>query len=148
MKRNVVVVGLVVLLAVVMGSTGCRRKKAPPIKPAFDETQVTPPRVTPEGDDARDTGLGELSERELAALDMPEEPDAREWLFGNEDRGLKTVYFEFDRSNLTAESRGSLEHNADVLKEYPRYGGERPADLGHDEEAWAENRRDNFRAAD
>ena len=195
MKRNVVVVGLVVLLAAVMGTTGCRRKKAPPIKPAFDDTQVTPPRVTREDSDARDTGPSGLTGQELTPLEMPGEPDARPWIFSDEDRGLKKVYFEFDQSNLTSESRANLEHNAAVLKEYPdirvlieghcdergtieynlalgsrralagrnylinlgidpdrlatiSYGEERPADPRHNEEAWAKNRRDDFKAAD
>jgi len=184
MKRNVVVIGLVVLLAVVIGTTGCRRKGGPPVKPTFDETTTTP-RVTPRpGDAADDTGPGGLTGQELRPLDMPDEPDAREWLFSDDDRGLQKVYFD-----------ESLEHNAAVLKEYPdirvlieghcdergtieynlalgerralaarnylinlgidpdrlatiSYGEERPVDLGHDEEAWTKNRRDDFRAAD
>jgi len=195
MKRNVVVVGLVVVLAVLMGTTGCRRKKTPPIKPTFDDTQVTRPRVTREKSVAKDTGPGGLTGEKLPALDMPDEPNAREWLFTDEGRGLKKVYFDFDRSNLTSESRASLEHNAAVLKEYPdirvlieghcdergtieynlalgerralaarnylinlginpdrlatiSYGEERPVDPRHNEEAWAKNRRDDFRAAD
>jgi len=195
MKRNVVVVGLVVLLAVLMGTTGCRRKKAPPIKPKFDETQVTRPRVTQEERDARDTGPGGLTGEKLPALDMPPQPDMHEVIFSDEDKGLRKVYFEFDRSNLTLEARASLEHNAAVLKEYPdirvlieghcdergtieynlalgerralaarnylinlgidpdrlatiSYGEERPVDPRHNEDAWAKNRRDDFRAAD
>jgi peptidoglycan-associated lipoprotein len=194
MKRNVVVIGLVVLLAVVMGTTGCRTKPTSPIKPPFDET-TTPTVTSRPGDDADDAGPGGLTGRELTPLDGPEQPDAREWLFTDDDRGLQKVYFEFDKSNLTAESRASLEHNAAVLKEHSdirvlieghcdergtieynlalgerralaarnylinlgidpdrlatiSYGEERPADLGHDEEAWGKNRRDDFRAAD
>jgi len=196
MKRNVVVVGLVVLLAVVMGTTGCRRKKAPPIKPAFDDTVVTRPTATPRDSTARDTGPSGLTGQELTPLEMPGEPDARGWdIFTDEDRGLKKVYFDFDQSNLTSESRANLEHNAAVLKEYPdirvlieghcdergtieynlalgsrralagrnylinlgidpdrlatiSYGEERPADPRHNEEAWAKNRRADFKAAD
>ncbi len=196
MKRNVVVIGLVVLLAVVIGTTGCRTKKTPSITPPFEETTPTPRETSRSGGDADDAGSGGVTGIPVPGLDQPPQPDdARRWIFSDDDRGLKKVYFEFDKSNLTAESRESLEHNADVLKEHPRvrvlieghcdergtieynlalgerralaarnylinlgidpdrlatisYGEERPVDLGHDEEAWAKNRRDDFKAAD
>lgn len=111
--------------------------------------------------------------------------DARE-LFLYED-----IYFEFDKSDLLAESQEVLRGKAEYLKDNPdvlviieghcdergtneynlalgdrrassakaflvnlgiagsrltsvSYGEERPADPGHDEEAWAKNRRDHF----
>lgn len=105
--------------------------------------------------------------------------------------GLKTVYFDFDRYNLTGEARDALQNNAEWMKANPTatvqieghcdergtieynlalgerransvrdylaqvgvdgsrfspisYGEERPSNPGHDEGAWAENRRAEF----
>jgi peptidoglycan-associated lipoprotein len=104
---------------------------------------------------------------------------------------LRTIYFAFDRADLTEESRATLRANAEWLKANPKYririeghcdergtieynlalgqrradaardylvslgvdpgrlttisyGEERPADPGHNEEAWAKNRRAEF----
>ncbi|GFO53029.1 peptidoglycan-associated lipoprotein [Geomonas sp. Red276] len=104
---------------------------------------------------------------------------------------LKTVYFAFDSSDLSAETRDALSKNAEILNKNPgmkiriegncdergsdeynmalgerraksakdylvnlgiapdritviSYGEEKPVDQGHDEAAWAKNRRDDF----
>jgi peptidoglycan-associated lipoprotein len=104
---------------------------------------------------------------------------------------LRTVYFDFDRSDIRPETRSILQKNAEWLRRHPRvkvtveghcdergteeynmalgqrraeaaksylvslgissnrlstisYGEERPADPGHDETAWAKNRRAEF----
>ncbi|MDH4156799.1 MAG: peptidoglycan-associated lipoprotein Pal [candidate division Zixibacteria bacterium] len=105
---------------------------------------------------------------------------------------LMTVYFDFDKYNLRADAKVSLDHNYDLLKEFMdviikieghcdergtieynlslgdkrakatvdylvglginagrlsviSYGKERPVDPGHNEDAWAKNRRCEFR---
>ena len=102
------------------------------------------------------------------------------------------IYFAFDKSELTAESKAVLQKKAEYLRAYPElsiiieghcdergtneynlalgerradaafkylnamgiagdrmktvsYGEERPADPGHNESAWAKNRRDEFK---
>jgi peptidoglycan-associated lipoprotein len=102
------------------------------------------------------------------------------------------VYFDFDKYNLRPDARTALDHDAEMLKEFPdamimleghcdergtveynlslgekrakaakdylvglgispdrlsiiSYGKERPADPGHNEAAWAKNRRVEFR---
>ena len=104
---------------------------------------------------------------------------------------LQKIYFNFDSSDLSEESRGVLSKNAEYLSKQPNakiriegncdergsdeynmalgerrakaakdylvnlgvasdriatisYGEEKPADPGHDEAAWAKNRRDEF----
>ena len=105
---------------------------------------------------------------------------------------FQTVYFDFDKFNLRPDARASLDHNYELLKEFPdaivkieghcdergtieynlslgekraraameyltglgiegarlsiiSYGKERPAVEGHNEEAWAKNRRCEFK---
>ncbi len=105
---------------------------------------------------------------------------------------FQTVYFDFDKYNLRADGKASLDSNYNLLKMFPdvivkiegncdergtveynlslgqkraqaamdyltglgisanristiSYGKERPAVQGHDESAWAKNRRDEFR---
>lgn len=107
------------------------------------------------------------------------------------EKYLKDVFYDFDRYELSDESREALAANAEFLKKYPKvrvtveghcdergtreynlalgekraaaakeylvalgvaddriavvsYGKERPFDPGHDEEAWAKNRRGHF----
>jgi peptidoglycan-associated lipoprotein len=105
---------------------------------------------------------------------------------------FQTVYFDFDKYNLRADARAALDHNFQLLQEFPdviikieghcdergtveynlslgekraqaaktylvtagisadriqtiSYGKERPVDPGHNEAAWAKNRRCEFR---
>jgi peptidoglycan-associated lipoprotein len=112
---------------------------------------------------------------------------------GGDSSAFRTVYFDFDQSDLSADARSGLQANANYLKsnasvnvtiegncdergsaEYNlalgkrraeaafkyladlgvatsrmstvSYGKERPAVEGHNELAWAKNRRDDFKA--
>lgn len=141
------------------------------------------PEAAVEEDDSAATAAAEKAAAEEAARKAA--MDARE-LFLYED-----IYFEFDKSDLLAESQEVLRVKADFLKDNPdvlviieghcdergtneynlalgdrrassakaflvnlgiagsrltsvSYGEERPADPGHDEEAWAKNRRAHF----
>ena len=109
-----------------------------------------------------------------------------------EESQFQTVYFDFDKFNLRADGKASLDANYALLTEFAdvivkieghcdergtieynlslgeksaradmeyliglgiapqrnsiiSYGKERPVDMGHDEEAWAKNRRCEFR---
>ena len=194
MRRNLAVVGLVVVLAVLMSTVGCRTApKSAQIQPTFAEQDVA--KSARETATARDARSGDVTRETLTPVDMPLEPEARDWIFIDRDKGMQDIYFAFDKSNLTPESRLSLEHNAEILKDNPKirvlveghcdergtieynlalgerralaarnylinlgidpsriatisYGEERPSDPRHNEEAWAKNRRDEFKPAD
>jgi peptidoglycan-associated lipoprotein len=130
----------------------------------------------------------------------PEDRDELPWLpqrapLGmnfSETRELQTIYFEFDKYSLTAQTREALQRNAEWLKQHAEvvvqieghcdergtleynqvlgenravstkkylvslgvnpdriytisYGETQPADPGHDEDAWAKNRRAVFK---
>ncbi len=121
-----------------------------------------------------------------------EAPTSRPSGGGGDSSAFRSIYFDFDQSDLSAESRSILQANADYLKsnsgvsitiegncdergsaEYNlalgkrraeaaykyladlgidtsrmttvSYGKERPAVEGHNELAWAKNRRDDFK---
>ena len=107
---------------------------------------------------------------------------------------VRTIYFDYDKSNLRKDAQDALSSNAKLIQKYPKwkvtieghcdergtaeynlalgerramsayrylvslgipdsqlstvsYGEERPADPGHNEAAWAKNRRDEFKIA-
>jgi len=194
MRCNVLVVGLAVVLAVAATTVGCQRTKPGTIKPGFEE-RVDVRKSVPETRRPERGQPGRAQDIEQMPLDQPPQPDARKWRPSAKKLGWKSIYFAFDKSNLTAESRAILEHNAKILKDNPdirvlieghcdergtieynlalgerralaarnylinlgidpnriatiSWGEERPADPGHNEEAWAKNRRDEFKPAD
>jgi len=113
MRRNVAVVGLVMLLAAVMCTTACQRlKKAPGTQVEFEDeaarkaAEAAEPVESARADDVTRT-----------PLDAPPQPAARDWPLSDEELGWKTIYFAFDSAALTAESRSSIEHNAGILKD-------------------------------
>jgi peptidoglycan-associated lipoprotein len=122
-----------------------------------------------------------------------EAPTSRPAPSAGDDSAFRTIYFDFDKSDLTADARAGLQSNADYLKgsssvavsieghtdergsaEYNlalgkrraeaaykyladlgidtsrmstvSFGKESPAVEGHNELAWAKNRRDEFKA--
>lgn len=164
--------GLLVLIifsflgAMVLGA-GCAKKvakeEAPPVAEAAPPVEAAPP---------------------AEAAPPPEVPAAVE-------KGLSTIYFDFDKSDIRPDAKVTLDENSEWLKnnsgvsieveghcdergtdEYnlalgerragttksylasqgisdarvtiKTYGEERPADSGHNEEAWAKNRRAEF----
>ena len=113
-----------------------------------------------------------------------EAPTSRPASGMGDNSAFRTVYFDFDRSDLRADAREGLQANASYLKSNPgvsitsegncdergsaeynlalgkrradlgidtsrmttvSYGKERPAVEGHNELAWAKNRRDDFK---
>ena len=165
----VFVLGITVLLT---GLPGCSGKKKPP-----EEQQ----RVS------------EAPEKKPTPKPIVKEPPQKieEDLTPPRDLKFTTVYFDFDKSNIRADQRQSIESNAQLLSKFKTvkvrieghcdergtneynlalgqrradsikrylvdygisssnittlsYGEERPVDGGHNETAWAKNRRGEF----
>ena len=182
-KRQLFWVPRVMLLVAVLAVTGCRRGTVSTKFPGGDEPRVVvePPPPPPRTTGRIDTAT--IPEPDVRPLDWSPETD------------LETVYFEFDKSSITEESRAILEQNAEIIKENPgvivqieghcdergtneynialgqrrasatrdylielgvnagrlatiSYGEERPIDAAHNDEAWAKNRRAQFREAE
>ena len=132
------------------------------------------------------------TEPEVIEPTVTEEPVEPEIVAKLEEHQLQTVYYDFDKFNLRSDARAALDHNYDLLREFPgaivkieghcdergtveynlslgekrakaamdyliglgipanrisitSYGKERPVDPGHNEDAWAKNRRAEFR---
>jgi peptidoglycan-associated lipoprotein len=189
-NRNLLVI-LLLVIGLVLVPTACKKKQADttptPDEAAATEAPETPPvdRTTdkPEGVEVTE---GFQQERPTVEEEVPPSIDEI-----NRSGVLKTVYFEFDKSDLSDEARMVLRANADFLKangsvgvaveghcdergtiEYNlalgqrraqavkdylaslgvgavrirtvSYGEERPVAFGHDEAAWAQNRRAEF----
>lgn len=162
------------LTMVLVASGGCHHKVKTQINP--DMNAATPAPVA-QSNKGSENGLPNM-----------------EGLLFNRDKGLKTVYFDFDSSSLRADARATLKADAALIKKYPNimiqlaghcdergtqqynlalgerralsvrsyliqlgipgaqlstisYGKEQPADPGHNEAAWAKNRRVEFNKA-
>jgi len=132
-----------------------------------------------------DYGSGQETKVDYVMVTAPPPPELKQ-------AQLQTVYFAFDKFNLTAEAKSALDHNYDLLMEFTdailkieghcdergtveynlslgekramsameyllgrgvpdnrlstiSYGKERPVDPGHNEDAWKQNRRGEFR---
>ncbi len=174
-KKLWVSLALAFVIPGLLFTASCAKKAVVDVEPE--------PEAAVEEDDSAATAAAEKAAAEEAARKAA--MDARE-LFLYED-----IYFEFDKSDLSAESQEILRGKAEYLKDNPdvlviieghcdergtneynlalgdrrassakaflvnlgiagsrltsvSYGEERPADPGHDEEAWAKNRRDHF----
>ena len=176
--------------------TSCAKKQvqvSEPVKPATQEMKAeedAEAKAKAEEEAKRKAEEAARAEAErqarLRELKMSQEMADKIRLFESEN-----IYFAFDKSDLTSESKATLRKKADWLKtnadlsvrisghcdergtnEYNlalgerrahaakkflmalgipgnristiSYGEERPADQGHNEEAWAKNRRDEF----
>ncbi len=168
MKKIILLVSLGLLAVAIIG-VSCGGPKVVEEKPVIDTTPPAPPETT--------------------VTPPPPPPPPPPKL--NESQ-FQTVYFDFDKYNLRADAKAALEHNYQLLKEFPdvvikieghcdergtveynlslgekraraamdylvnlgiapsrisiiSYGKERPVDPGHNEAAWAKNRRCEFR---
>jgi len=196
--RNKIIGTMVALCVGALLAGGCAKKeivkaeepvqavqKAPVAPPAPAAPEAKPAEVTPE---QKAEPLPETPSKE--AVVQPE--TSKEAVQAPElQTELQKIYFNFDSSDLSQESRGILSKNAEVLtkntsikiriegncdergsdeynmalgerrakaaKDYLvnlgvqsdrlsviSYGEEKPVDPGHDEAAWAKNRRDDF----
>lgn len=176
MKRTsklALTLGVVGLVLILVGSTGCKKKNPGLTTPTTVDTGAAQPGG------ASGEGMPGLSADEMAA---------KIW---DPATGVRTVYFDYDRSDLRPDARETLQHNAEVINSAPgpmiliaghcdergtqeynlalgerraqaardyliqlgvpaerlitvSYGEEQPADPGHNESAWARNRRAEF----
>ncbi|MFQ5604585.1 MAG: peptidoglycan-associated lipoprotein Pal [bacterium] len=174
MKRKYLTHFTLLLMALVLITLGCGGSKeiieTPPLQEPF-----------PEPEPAQEEPVEEVAQPQLEAEDIVKK----------EPVNLMTIYFDFDRSDLTPDAKATLSTNAYLMQENPEitvlieghcdergtvdynlalgerraltaknylvsygidasririisYGKERPADLGHNPQAWAKNRRAEF----
>lgn len=122
MKRNRMRIlfwtGLVLVVAV--GFVGCRAAAPPPTAPP-PVTRVEPPPPPPPPEvGMREPGVGEMPV-EPPPVEPPPQPPIRppqniEFEFAE---NMRKVYFEFDQSRLTTDSRAVLQANAQWLRDHP-----------------------------
>lgn len=193
MRNHSGLFGTVVLAAIVVLSAGGCHKRIPPVArplPPPPTTVSEPASAAPVKPPAPPAPVQEpvvaapapVAEDKLTSASLDEI---------NKNSPLKPVFFDYDRSEISAEGQKVLDANADVLKRNPKwivtieghcdergtaeynlalgerravaartylvslgipadrirtvsYGKEFPFDPGHDEAAWARNRRDHF----
>ena len=203
MRKNMIAVLLAFAFVVtsLFFMSACAKKQVQMtegVQPTAEETtasqeSATQPAATEEPkavivDQTEENKTAEAEQLEkLQAEERAQREAAAKAAFENEK-----IYFDFDKSDLKAESQAVLKKKADWLREHPAYslriegncdergtneynlalgdrranaakkflvalgideariitisyGEERPADPGHNEEAWAKNRRDEFR---
>jgi peptidoglycan-associated lipoprotein len=115
-----------VLLASLALSTGCARKGGS-VSPKFAEAEgvtveVAPPseRATERIDPASPTlGAGDRGHLEEGELPIRQTELARELIFEEASRELKTIYFDYDKSTLKPAAKAQLEKTAAWLKKNP-----------------------------
>lgn len=191
MKRKKYVSALVFgVTAAVVLSSGCARQQV------VKQQELVSPAASTVAEPGKGQGGQELKRPDRAPDPKPatpseSQPTLRDLPAAAELKGvLESIYFDFDSSTLSPQSRETLAKNAEVLKgngstirieghcdergsdEYNlalgdqrakaaslylqsmgvpatklsviSYGEEKPAVSGHDEKAWAQNRRDEF----
>jgi len=110
--KSAILVALVVVLAL-GGSTACKKKPvetAPPPPPPSEPAKPAPPPPAPPPKPDFPT--------EKPAPIVETEPTIDEL---NRQRVLRTVYFDYDKSDLTDATRQTLQQNAQWLKTNTRY---------------------------
>lgn len=190
MSKKKIALILCLVLALVVLSPACKKKKTGDTVPDPDaQEQVQTPEPS-------DEGAAEPEEvRDFVAAE-PEVQQIDESAAAINQRGeLKTIYFGYDKDELTDAARATLRQNANWLKANPQwnvvleghcdergtieynlalgqrransvrsymaslgvdasrvrtvsYGEERPVDNGHNEAAWAKNRRAESKVED
>jgi peptidoglycan-associated lipoprotein len=187
MSKRSSFMAMMVVLVLAVGLFGCPKKPEETLPPQQAETPdqtaaqpsevEQPPVEITEGFGQEEPEVQEQVEPTIAEL--------------NAQGVLKTVYFEFDKSDLSDAARALLRANAEWMRAHPKYGvvieghcdergtieynlalgqrraaavrdyltslgvdasrlrtksygEERPAVMGHDERAWAQNRRAEF----
>ena len=189
MRSRLALSGLLILAALLLMSAGACTKKTPPvarpIPPPPPPTAVAPTKPPAPAEPVKEPTMvpaAPITEDKVGALTLDEI---------NRNSPLKPVFFDYDRTDISAEAQRILDANAEVLKknatwvitieghcdergtaEYNlalgerravaaqsylvalgipasrvkivSYGKEFPFDPGHDEAAWAKNRRAHF----
>ena len=192
MRKNMIVIGFLVLIAFGMTIfTGCAEKKTV-VKDEAIQEQTAPAAQTAQQDNEAARQVKEQADRERALREQAErEQAAKAKAAATAEVNIRDINFDFDQSNIRPDAREILKANADILlkkgaaqiaiegycdergtaeynmalgerraqeaKKYLvnlgmeasqiktiSYGEERPLDPGHNEEAWANNRRAHF----
>jgi peptidoglycan-associated lipoprotein len=113
-KRIVLWAGLIVL--VVVGVMGCRAAAPPPMTPP-PVTRVEPPPPPPPPEiGMREPGVGEIPVEAPPPQPPIRAPRGIEFDFAE---NMQKVFFEFDKSSLTADGRTALQTNAGWLRMHP-----------------------------
>jgi peptidoglycan-associated lipoprotein len=179
---------LVVLCCGLLLSAGCAKEEVVKKDEPVTQTPVAPPQPTVQPKKIEEPVAQPV--KEAPAVAAKEETGGEGSKASATNGAFDKIYFGFDKSDLSKESRDALSRNADTIKkgsdkiqieghcdergsdEYNlalgerrakaaykylitlgvpadrlstiSYGKERPADPGHDEAAWAKNRRDEF----
>jgi len=98
MLRRNWLVAVVLMLGLMMSVSGCSKKK--PLVTEPDNGKVAPP--------------AEVDKTGKKDIPRPPEPGVKPDDF---DKNVKTIYFDFDKSNIRADQTANLEGNANYLKE-------------------------------
>lgn len=152
---------------IVVFSAGCRSAAKKPIVGGGDDIVVIPQNGTPQNPEDFETlskidgvkmevvyfdydkyaiNSSEMSKIEAAAAFMKKTPEARLICAGNcDERGSSeyNVALGDNRAQAVRSHLISLGVNADTVKT-KSFGEDNPADPGHDESAWKQNRRVEF----
>jgi peptidoglycan-associated lipoprotein len=183
MSKKKIAFILCLALTLVLFAPACKKKKAGDTVPDPDAQQQV---QTPEPEEPEPTPSEEIIDFNSAEPDVREIDESAAAI--NQRGELKTIYFGYDKDELTDAARATLRQNANWLKANPQwsvvlqghcdergtieynlalgqrransvrsymvslgvdasrirtvsYGEERPVDRGHNEAAWAKNRR-------
>ena len=183
MSKKKIALILCLALTLVVFAPACKKKSAGETVPDPDAQQQVP---TPEPTEPEPTPTEEIEDFKSAEPDVRELNETADAI--NQRGELKTIYFGYDKDELTDAARATLRQNANWLKANPQwnvvlqghcdergtieynlalgqrransvrsymaslgvdasrirtvsYGEERPVDNGHNEAAWAKNRR-------
>lgn len=165
---------LAALTGLLLVSAGCAKKavQAPPVTENVPPQATPTPKPTPDKDNVPPTPV-EPKSHALTASDLqPVFFDVDSYSLRDDARSTLDANARLMRDNATAkivleghcDERGTVEYNqalgerrADAVRDYLvqaaiatgrinviSYGSERPFDPGHDEAAWAKNRRAHF----
>ena len=118
-NRNLLMI-LLLVIGLVIIPTGCKKKPAETTPPPADteaagqaDTPADRVDTPPEG-----VEVTEGFQQERPTVEEEIEPTVAQW---NEMGALKTIYFAFDKSDLSDEARRTLRANADWMKAHDSY---------------------------
>jgi peptidoglycan-associated lipoprotein len=121
MRRALIALLLFTFLVCTVGlSSGCARKSKPVSAkfPAESETAADAAAAERAAAEAR-LGEGMASDFSEGDLALRQSDEARDLIFTDAGEALKSIYFDYDSSALSAESKAVLEKVAQWMKESP-----------------------------
>jgi len=105
---------LVVLLSLTVGSTGCKTK--PPEVTPTPAVEEAATEATPEPEPATPPPAREVTDDGFDTQAIAEEQPTRTEVAARLEAQLKTIYFGYDKSDLSDVTRRVLQDNARILK--------------------------------